>query len=154
VLTVGVVLLLLGGVVLWKKSLGPTAPSPAALSRDPRLDYTGPFQNIHPGVGYVGDARCAECHEDKTQTYHQHPMARSLLPIAAVASRQPYDAAHRNPFEAWGRRFWVEHRGERVWHGQEPAGGASDRAVQLRSEVQYVIGSGIRGHSYLTAHDG
>jgi predicted CXXCH cytochrome family protein len=154
VLAAGVVLLLLGGFVLWKKGLGPTAPSPTAPSRDPRLDYAGPFQNVHPGVGYVGDARCAECHEDKAQTYHEHPMARSLLPIAAVAPRQPYDASHRNPFEALGRRFWVERCGERVWHGQEPAGGAGDPAVQLRSEVHYAIGSGTRGYSYLTSRDG
>jgi hypothetical protein len=152
VLATGIVLLLLGGVVLWKKGLEPSTPS-AAPSRDPRLDYAGPFQNIHPDVGYVGDARCAECHEDQAQTYHQHPMARSLLPIAA-APELPSDAAHHNPFEAWGRRYWVERRGGRVWHGQEPTGGAGDPEVQLRSEVQYAIGSGTHGYSYLTSRDG
>ena len=44
VLTAGVVLLLLGGFVLWKKGLGPPAPSATAPPRDPRLDYAGPFQ--------------------------------------------------------------------------------------------------------------
>src|SRR5262249_11683789 len=138
VLTAGVVLLLLGGFALWKKSQGPPAPSPSAPSRDPRLDYAGPFQNVHPDVGYVGDARCGECHEDKVQTYHQHPMARSLLPIAA-APALPRDAAHHNPFEAEGRRYWVERRGGRVWQGQEPAGGAGGPAVHLRSERPYPL---------------
>jgi hypothetical protein len=149
-----VLLLLLGVFILWTRNPGPPPPSPAAPPRDPRLDYAGPFENVRPGVGYVGDARCAECHDDLAQTYHQHPMARSLLPVAALAPGPPQDALHHNPFEAWGKRFWVERRGERVWHGQGHGGGAEDPAARLRAEVRYAIGSGARGHSYLTEHDG
>jgi hypothetical protein len=153
-LAAGLVLLLLGGFVLWKNTSGLPSPSPTALLGDPRLDYAGPFQNIHPGVRYVGDARCAECHQKKAQTYHQHPMGRSLLPIAAVASRQRYDAPHHNPFEALGRRFEVERQGDCVWHWQGTRDGARNPAAQRKLEVHYVIGSGARGHSYLTNHDG
>jgi hypothetical protein len=150
----GVILLLLSGFLLWKNTSGSPPRSPTARLGDPRLDYTGPFQNIHPDVRYVGDARCAECHQNLAQTYHQHPMSRSLLPIAAVAPRQSYDGLHHNPFEALGKRFWLERRGDRVWHWQEPCNGPPNVAMQRKIEVHYVIGSGARGHSYLTNHDG
>jgi hypothetical protein len=118
------------------------------------LDYAGPFQNVHPSVHYVGDARCADCHEDKARTFSQHPMGRSLVPTAELLSQQPYDWRHHNPFEALGRRFWVECRGDRVWHWQGPLERAQDAALQRKTEVHYIIGSGIRGRSYLTNHDG
>jgi hypothetical protein len=154
VLAAGVGLFLLGGLALWKRGSGTLPSSFAARPGDPRLEYAGPFQNIHPDVRYVGDAQCAGCHEDIVQTYHQHPMARSLFPLAETVQQQPLDEAHHNPFEALGRRFQVERRGERIWHRQESTGIASQTERQQNLEVHYVIGSGTRGHSYLTNRDG
>jgi hypothetical protein len=154
VLAVGVGLLLLGGFALWKRDSGAIPSSFGARPGDPRLEYAGPFQNIHPDVRYVGDAKCAGCHEDIVRTYHQHPMARSLLPIAKTVQQQPLDEGHHNPFEALGRRFQIERRGERVWHRQELTGFTNQSGEQQNLEVHYVIGSGARGHSYLTDHDG
>jgi hypothetical protein len=150
-LTAGAGLFLLAAVFLWKRQPDAPAPPTAPRPADPRLEYSGPFQNVRPEVHYVGDARCADCHEDITRSYHEHPMARSLLPVGQASGGQLLDADHHNPFEALGRRFWVERREGRVLHGQVPAvAGDSQRSL----EVAYVIGSGIRGHSYLTDHDG
>jgi predicted CXXCH cytochrome family protein len=153
-LAAGIGLVLLGSFALWKRDSGPPPASIDIRPTDPRLQYAGPFQNIHPEVRYVGDARCADCHDDIVRTYHQHPMARSLLPLAETAQQPPLDEGHHNPFAALDRRFQVERRGERVWHRQELSGITSQSRGQQELEVHYVIGSGMRGYSYLTNHDG
>jgi hypothetical protein len=153
VLAAGMIFLLLGGFMV-RKITSPPSSSPTVQRVDPRLDYAGPFENVHPSVRYVGDARCADCHEDKVRTFSRHPMGRSLVPTAALLSPQPDDSRHHNPFEALGRRFWVEREGDRLWHGQGPREGAPDAALQRKTEVHYIIGSGARGRSYLTNHDG
>src|SRR5262249_35906717 len=62
VLAAGLILLLLGGFVV--RNYISTSPSSHPARRgDPRLDYAGPFRNIHPSIRYVGDARCTDCHE-------------------------------------------------------------------------------------------
>jgi hypothetical protein len=82
------------------------------------------------------------------------PMARSLLPVTAIASKQAYDQKHTNPFYMFNSHFTVEHQREDVWQRQErldPAG-----AVLYKQDVKadFVIGSDKRGCSYLTNHDG
>src|SRR5438105_4152666 len=76
-------------------------------SRDPRVDYSGPFLNVNPTVEYVADERCAQCHADKARTFALHPMGRSLMPISRADS-PPAGAKENNPFEAHGFRFLVE----------------------------------------------
>jgi hypothetical protein len=123
---------------------------------DPRLSYTGPFQNIHPDVKYVGDARCNSCHIHKAifETYSQHPMGRSITPIAQFAARQAYDNTHHNPFEYFDVQFLVERSGDRVYHRQKRLDAAGKPIYDFAHEVHYAIGSGTRGHSYLTSRDG
>src|SRR5262249_33327204 len=81
--------LLFGGGGYWvvhawraRANLGEARPIPP--TEDPRLAYTGPFQNVHPDIAYVGDAKCAECHREKAASYRQHPMGRSLLPVSRI----------------------------------------------------------------------
>src|SRR5260370_39821320 len=95
-------------------------PAPETLS--PQLTYQGPFLNIRPEVGYVGDAECAGCHREIANSYRNSAMGRSLRPMSEVAPLQRYDASTNNPFELQGYRFEVERKGNRVWHGQTRAG--------------------------------
>jgi predicted CXXCH cytochrome family protein len=157
VLIAGLVLLAgLGAVGAWllrrsaQNSSSSSLPSPS--EPDPRRTYTGPYRNIDPGVRYVGDARCAECHADITRTYGQHPMGRSLVPTAALVERQRYSADTNNPFTLLERRFEVNRQGKRMWHRQALQGGKP--VVELAQEVHWVIGSGQKGYSYLTQRDG
>jgi hypothetical protein len=141
-------------VVLWRARNPLPPPPPPPPPPDPRLTYTGPFQNVRPEVGYVGDDRCAECHSDVTRSYHQHPMAHSLTPIAELAPTQSYDAAVNNPFEAFGARFQVERQGDAVRHRYARLGGDGRPAYEDALDVGYAIGSGVHGYSYLTVRDG
>jgi Tfp pilus assembly protein PilF len=129
-------------------------PGQDASSPDPRLSYRGLFRNVHPSVSYVGDGRCIDCHAEIAQSYDRHPMGRSLVPIAQIAGGQPYDRAHHNPFEAMGILFRVDRQGDRVFHRQTRLDEAGKPIYEFAHEVDYVIGSGTRGYSYLTTRDG
>jgi predicted CXXCH cytochrome family protein len=123
---------------------------------DPRLEYTGPFRNVHPSVHYVSDSRCAECHQEIAVSYAGHPMGRSLFPVDR-APAPPTGAEANNPFEAFGTRFLVEGQKGRVRHLRtrlDRAGREGAPAVEQQWEVHYVVGSGTRGYSYFTDRDG
>ncbi|HEY7310710.1 MAG TPA: tetratricopeptide repeat protein [Gemmataceae bacterium] len=156
----GFLLLGLGTVAFWWSwrvwsREEPRESEPAETQpRDPRLAYTGPFRNIHPDVHYVGDEQCAGCHTKETETFHRHPMGRSLVPIAQLAPRQPYDNKHNNPFMALDSRFRVERKGEQIRHLRALLDESGATVVEYGPEVHYAIGSGSRGYSYVTDQDG
>src|SRR4051794_26115540 len=58
--------------------------------------------NTGSKVGYVGDSACTQCHGKIADTYHRHPMGRSLAPIAAAASAGNAQGGNRPLFEAQG----------------------------------------------------
>ena len=127
----------------------PDLPSP-----DPRTSYTGVFQNVAPGVRYVGSKVCAECHEDIARSYAEHPMARSIIPVAAAADLHPADAAHHNPFAALGFSLSVAVDNKRMFHRVSRGESGGQPIYQLSMEVGYAVGSGSHGHSYLSDRDG
>jgi hypothetical protein len=112
----------------------------------------GPFLNVRPGVRYVGDASCANCHPQISATYRRHPMARSLT-LASGAEAIPNPSAPRS-FEALGLHYAVGMKNDQVTH-RESARGPDGKVVAERcGPVRYVVGSGARGHSYLIEEDG
>ena len=133
------------------RSVGPLPVEPPA---DPRLTYQGPFLNIRPDVAYVGDDSCAACHEKESLSYHRHPMGRSLLPIAQVAAQPRYDADARNPFNALGAFFQVNRVGDRVRYRQTARDEDGRTIYEADTPVDYVIGSGTHGCSFLINRDG
>ncbi|MBI1917793.1 MAG: tetratricopeptide repeat protein [Planctomycetes bacterium] len=162
-----VLLVLLGvgalvGVLVWVgghwlgREAPPAPPEGQAVPAppDPRVTYTGPFLNVRPEVQYVGDARCAKCHPIETDGFHRHPMGRSLLPVADLVGKLRYDEEVRNPFEALQLRFLVQREGDRLWNTQQRLDAEGNVLAAQRSEVDYVIGSGQRGHSFFTVQDG
>ncbi len=132
----------------------PTDNHPASESTDPRRAYRGPYRNIHPDVGYVGDAACFDCHKEIAQSFARHPMGRSLVRVEEMLDRQDYGSETNNPFTVLGRRFEVQRQGNRLLHRQTLVEEKGQPAIELTHEVQWVIGSGAKGYSYLTEQDG
>src|SRR5262249_35616278 len=117
--------------------------------------YTGPYLNVRPEVKYVGDAACAKCHRAETDGFHGHPMGRSIRPIAEVLGDPLYrdpPAFINNRFP--GSEFRMERRGNRLFNTQRIPGPKGKTLARFDFEVDYVIGSGERGHSYLAERDG
>jgi hypothetical protein len=154
-MVVGAVGLAATALVLWRV-FGFSPAKTTEPPRDPRLDYTGPFRNVHPSVQYVDDARCADCHDNIVSAYARHAMGRSLVPVHA-APDLPTDDKHHNPFTALGTQFTVERDGKggkgmrqrRVLLGKD-----GQPLIEQEWQIDYVLGSGGRGHSFLTSRDG
>jgi predicted CXXCH cytochrome family protein len=130
------------------------APRAATADNDPRRTYDTPFRNVRPGVKYVGDDACAECHKDLAAKYHKHPMGRSLAPVADAVPQERFDAENHNPFQARGASFLVTQRGQQVFHKQVYRDAQDREVAALEAEVHYVLGSGSQGRSYLIASGG
>lgn len=144
-----------GAYLLWRPASvppSPTADEPAPAG--PHLAYDGPFENVRPGIAYVGDAACADCHADIAQDYRHHGMARSLRPIAALASQQTYGPEQHNPFQALGNEFHVERDGDRVRHRRLRRDDQGRPIFEQVFEAHYGLGSGNHGVSYLSEVDG
>ncbi len=113
-------------------------------------------------VAYVGDAACTACHEDIATDYRQHSMGRSLTPldspqqVAQVAhnvNREDNDNA-RNVFTAGGFRYEVLHKDGKVFHRQSRVADDGGELAVIEEQIQYAIGSGHHGQSYLVDRDG
>jgi hypothetical protein len=113
-----------------------------------------PYRNADPDVQYVRDAACAQCHPGQAETFRHHPMGRSLAPLKTAASEDRYDKAAGNPFLQLGVEFRVEHQGERVRHKAVRRDDQGHELIEMDDEVEFVLGSGTRGKSYLINHDG
>src|SRR5262249_36593676 len=112
--------------------------------------FESPYKNTRPGVEYVGDAACARCHAEIAESYHQHPMGRSLIAVGSGPSGE----AERASFEAQGFHYPVERRGDRVIH-EETRRDAQGRVIaRNRGEARFAVGSGARGRTYLIDRDG
>jgi hypothetical protein len=145
---------LAGGVFLFFRLFFSPATGDSRSSADPRLSYAGPHQNVRPDVAYVGDEACSVCHAKETATFREHPMGRSLFPLASVTERPPIDVAHHNPFTALGESHRIEQADGRTWHHQFQKS-ADDRTIyDVATEVKYAIGSGTHAQSYLWEQDG
>src|SRR5205807_7155897 len=123
---------------------------------DPRLTYPTPYQNVRPGVQYVGDDACAGCHRKLFNSYRLHSMGQSLAPVSSASARESYDEASHNPFEMSGFRYQVVRDGQRVSH-QVLALDSRGQAIEqtkVEAEIEFAVGSGKRGRSYIVNRDG
>jgi Tfp pilus assembly protein PilF len=86
--------------------------------------------------------------------YRKHPMSRSLAPVSQAGPLESYDATSHNPFERQGFQYQVERRGQRVFHSEIRHDTAGNVLTEAKAEVQFALGSGTRGRSYLINHEG
>lgn len=76
---------------------------------------TSPFLNTRPDVAYVGDAVCADCHQQQFDDYRLHPMGRSLFAVSDFPAVEQYEHTS-NPFAVGPLRFQVIRRGKELIH--------------------------------------
>jgi cytochrome c-type biogenesis protein CcmH/NrfG len=152
----GLRLLFSCGLLFLAACARPQAPPESAQvdTEDPMLSFQTPYRNVRADVKYVGDEACAGCHVTHTQNYRQHPMGRSLIPIANLAAQERFDKTANNPFDKLGYHFVIERRANQVFHKELRLDTQGKVVTELDAEVLYALGSGARGRSYLIDHEG
>ena len=153
-LTLGViVILLLGWWSGWFDSAPVSKPGDTDTpSPDPRLAYKGPFKNIHPDVKYVGDAVCAQCHYGHATGFHAHPMGQSIRKTSLMLN-EPHFKKDVS-FDKIGATWTMDREGDKVFHVEQIFDRDKKVVAEMRTPVDYVIGSGQRGHSFFTFQSG
>ena len=110
-------------------------------------------------AGYVGDAACAECHQDIVERYRGHSMGRSLTPVLqADPLMQTEDDGSitraDHSFVAGGFQYEVLQRGDKVFHRQSRRTEDGGELAVIEQQVHYAIGAGHHGRAYLVNRDG
>src|SRR6266849_3584946 len=125
------------------------APPSCPADNDPRRTYDTPFLNVRPEVQYVGDDACGKCHAGHVAAFHEHPMGRSLAPVAQADLIERFGPDSRTPFEARGATFQVTRHDQRVFHKEIYCDAQGKEFAAREAEVHFVLGSGRQGRSYL-----
>jgi predicted CXXCH cytochrome family protein len=118
------------------------------------LAARSPYSNVRSGVEYVGDFACARCHQEIAEAYRQHPMGRSLTPIAEAPLKAEGGPDDRGSFESDGFEYQVERIGGRLMHKEVRRDRWGRVLTEVEAEVRYVVGSGTQTYSFLVGHDG
>jgi len=105
------------------------------------------YLNTRPGVEYVGDEACRQCHLSKYESFKKTGMGRSMSrPRAGDGAFSKPATLHS---EADGRTYSVFVENGKVFH-REAQWDASHKPVFTEThEVAYSVGSGNHGQSYL-----
>lgn len=110
-------------------------------------DFTQP-RNTNPDVAYVGSQVCAGCHREIYDTYRASAMGRSMMTVDAAT--EPF-TADGTPVvsEALNRRFLNERRPDGIYQRETEARSSGSPPFDNAHRLEYVIGSGVNGFSYL-----
>jgi hypothetical protein len=123
-----------------------TSPAIADIASPPTAD------DFH--AGYLGSQACVECHSDLCEKYASHPMSRSMSlahesPAGPTSIRSEPFFAPKGPDDDIRMGYDVTTEGPKVFHNERAYDLAGNEICGRSVEMQYAVGSGQRGHSYL-----
>ena len=121
-----------------------------------QLDLSGPALPLPspPTSGYVGSTACRDCHEEIHDTFARHPMGKSISRTGQASSMEDYtdkSSFSRGGFD-YDARVKPASRGDvmEAFHHRESLRGQDGKLVfQQGVNIDFTVGSGSRGRSYL-----
>jgi tetratricopeptide (TPR) repeat protein len=122
---------------------------PAALSAWEKMVQASPYRNVQPGVKYVQDSTCADCHSEIAEAYATHPMGRSMGPTADINPIEQFTADARLPLKVDGLVYSIRRDDDAQIHRETRLSPAGDEALSIEFPAVYAIGSGRTGRSYV-----
>lgn len=102
---------------------------------------------------YVGSEACRDCHLREWELYTGHPMYHSLEPVPEVASAPEHQAPHQ--FSPTPRSsYQIAPSATGLQHGETRLDVQGKVIWEHKETVDFTIGSGRRGRSYLVNRSG
>src|SRR2546427_3490012 len=108
------------------------------------------YLNARPGVAYVGDEACRECHEPQYKDFKKTGMGRSLS-IPGPGNWPEFTKPVRFSSEKLGRTYTVSVSGRKMYHTESKRDANGKLEYSETHEVAFTVGSGDVGRSYLVA---
>lgn len=104
-------------------------------------------------IGYVGSSQCTECHADIAEKFQRHPMARSISTVPGEIPIEDY--VQNTSFSPDGpREYGVEAVNGTIRHFEQYLDVDGNAIYRQSESVEFAVGSGQRGRSYLLNRDG
>jgi len=136
------------GWLPWRAAKFPKPPTEEA-----QPNQSSPYRNVRAEVHYVGNEVCATCHPSHAETYRHHPMSHSFAPVAHGSPATHDDSYVSQSFQVDGFDYLVEHRGSVLVHREARRDAAGKVVAEAEAEVQFTIGSGAHGATYVVRHE-
>lgn len=126
--------------------------------RVPEADFVA-RRPAKPSESYVGSEACRDCHREISAQYDMHPMGQSMARVSSVISEVTGDQSKFSvPPEPGSPRFYqyeVIARGTELIHRESAIQRGTDQVIcQKDVVVSFSVGSGKRGKSYISNHEG
>lgn len=99
-------------------------------------------------VGYVGTESCRACHRELTETYLEHPMARSIRSAATDLAEHP-EVCTVGEVTAGRRDLTAGCKNGEMVHHERMSDAQGAPIYDLAVPQEFVIGSGQRARAYL-----
>ncbi len=130
----------------------PEVSTPTEQSTTESIRYEPIQPPPAPPEGFVGSMACAECHAGIAKSYQSHSMAHSL---SEVLEEPVEDYKGNHTFETYpGCKYIIAASNEGVTHSERLLDEADHVIYEQEVPVQFAIGSGKRGRSYLINRNG
>jgi len=154
------------GLTVWGVQQFYRNPTADLLSSHRSTDGVTPLSTLNaalrppgPAVDYVGSAVCAECHASHSERYQTHPMAHSAYHVSDVDPIENFGPefgcdAPQMPGSDRVLRYYVTRDEQLQYHHEIVSNGAGDVLQTQDVPVEYEIGSGRLGRSYLINREG
>lgn len=121
---------------------------PRRVQRGPAKSQTKTTVVSNAQGDFVGSNACKECHQEIYDKYQQSPMGQSLTTVE-LAANDPHRGFENAAFKAGSREYQVTVDGETMVHSERLLDKDGKEVFEQKKQIAYVLGSGLRGKSYL-----
>ena len=148
-----------GGALAARRLLSGAEPQHPELQtmrspRGPSAPARERFANQRPGVAYLGNAACANCHSAIDETFARHGMARTFGPLDVAHLAGDWSGRAVVVDSVRGYRYTPYRDGDRAMIREVLIDGAGHELHRTQREARYVIGSGKNDQGYVEEVNG
>jgi hypothetical protein len=112
------------------------------------------FRNMAPAVAYVGSNACAGCHPALFRSFRKTAMGRSMAPAQGSPPLDTLKSAVAVHSKSLNRSFSVFRDGPFAYQSEYESAADGTDVFRNTQKLEYVMGSGVNGFTYLIRRDG